>query len=107
MIVFTLASKGILRLFDLLLPAFFRKRTKRKKVFTKRNRRIIKIKNNFGLPGIVILTHVLLSIPVGVFLNTKYYGNNKWSYFYLAAGQVVWSLIFTFFFTKLHTSLPL
>jgi hypothetical protein len=102
-IVFSLASKGIIHLFDFLIPNVFRgKKKKSKKIFSKRNRRIITIKMRYGLPGIVLLTHVLLSIPVGVFLLTKYYGTNKINYFYLALGQIAWSLVFTFFYTTLY-----
>jgi hypothetical protein len=106
-VVFSLASKGIIHIFDFLFPKAFRKGRKPKKIFTKRNRRIIKIKLRFGLPGIILLTHVLLSIPVGVFLLTKYYGSKIRSYFYLVAGQLAWSVIFTFFFTKVYTLIPL
>lgn len=94
-IVFTMVSKGIIKLFTFLLPVRFRDRKKPKKVFTKRNRWLVLLKTKYGLPGIVILTPVILSIPVGVFLNTKYYGHKKISYLYLFLGQVVWSIIYT------------
>ena len=101
-VVFLLASKGIIHVFNFLFPGFVSRKKKLKKVFTKRNRRIIKIKLRYGLPGIVILTHVLLSIPVGVFLLTKFYGTKKASYIYLAMGQLAWSLVFTFFYTNIY-----
>jgi len=99
-VLFTLASKGVIKLFDVFLPLVFRKKSKPKKIFTKRNRRLINFKNKYGLPGIVILTHVLLSIPIGVFLNTKYYGKKNISYLFLLIGQIVWSFIFTFFYME-------
>ncbi len=104
--VFSLASKGIIHVFNFFFPDIFRKDRKPKKVFSKRNRRIIKIKMRYGLPGIVLLTHVLLSIPVGVFLLTKYYGNKMSSYLYLVVGQLGWSLIFTLFYTEVYNLIP-
>lgn len=104
--LFTLTSKGIIHIFDILLPRIFRRERKPKKVFTKGSRRIIRIKSKYGLPGIVILTHVLLSIPVGAFLITKYYGKKRLNYLYLFFGQLAWSLIFTLFYTKIKILLP-
>jgi len=102
-VVFALVSKGIIRILDIFLPSAFRRNKKHQKIFTKRNRQFVTIKNKYGLPGIIILTHVILSIPVGVFLNTKYYGKNKASYLYLVLGQIAWSLVYTFFYIKVKT----
>ncbi len=89
---------------DSLFPKNHRYNKRSKKIFTLRNRRLIFLKNKFGLPGIVILTPVILSIPVGVFLITKYFGRKKISYLYLFAGQIVWSFIYTFIYTKVKTA---
>lgn len=105
--VFSLASKGVIHVFDFLFPGMVGKNRKPRKVFTKRNRRIVKIKMHYGLPGIVLLTHVLLSIPVGVFLLTKYYGTKLRSYVYLTLSQLAWSVIFTFLYTKASNLVPL
>ncbi|MBN1597822.1 MAG: hypothetical protein JW894_05970 [Bacteroidales bacterium] len=96
-VVSTMISKGIIRVFNALLPA---RKKKNRKVFTKRNRRLVLLKTKYGLPGIVILTPILLSIPLGVFLNTKYYGYNKLSYLYLLLSQIAWSIVFTAFYIK-------
>lgn len=105
-IVFALASKGIIHLCDHVFPLLFRRKKKPKKIFTKRNRRIIRFKTKYGLPGIVLLTHILLSIPIGVFLVTKYYGSKKVNYLYLALGQLAWSLIYTFVYTEINDVIP-
>ena len=47
------------------------------KIIFKRNRWIVKLKHHYGMWGIVILTPVLLSLPIGAFLLRKYYSNNK------------------------------
>ena len=73
---------------------------KSKRIFTKRNRWFVKIKIKYGLFGIVVLSPVLLSIPLGSFLTVKYYGIKKTNVLWLIAGQVLWSFAFTFFYTQ-------
>jgi hypothetical protein len=99
-VVFMMLSKGLIKIFDAFWPKKLKCKRKSSKVFTRRNRRLILLKNKYGLPGIVILTPVLLSIPLGVFLNTKYYGHKKMSYLYLLLGQIGWSFIYTFVYTQ-------
>ena len=60
----------------------------------------MKIKIKYGLFGIVVLSPVLLSIPLGSFLTVKYYGIKKTNVLWLIAGQVLWSFAFTFFYTQ-------
>ncbi len=74
----------------------------KKKIFTKRNRRLIKIKNKYGLTGIIILNPLILSIPVGSFLITRYYSHLRFRYLYLVAGIIPWSVIYTFFYGILY-----
>ena len=74
------------------------KEEKKKKVFTKRNRRIVRIKQRYGLIGIAASTPLLLSIPVGVFLVVRYYPRNKSRYLYLVGSNLVWSFIYTSFY---------
>ena len=69
-----------------------------KKVFTKRNRRIVRIKSQYGLIGIAITTPFLLSIPVGVFLVIRYYRNSKRKFPYLIVSNVIWSVFYTAFY---------
>ncbi len=52
------------------------KRKSRKK-FTRRNKMIIKTRSVYGMWGIILLTPILLSIPLGAFLLRKYYHSNK------------------------------
>ncbi len=104
-IVFTMISRGFIKVYDILIPANRKSSLKPKKVFTRRIRLMISLKRNYGLAGIVILSPVLLSIPVGVFLNTKYYGQKKISYFYLFLGQIVWSFIYTITYTQVKALL--
>ncbi|WP_299345699.1 hypothetical protein [uncultured Maritalea sp.] len=67
---------------------------KKKKVFTRGNRRFINIKNKYGLIGISLLTPVLLSIPLGCFLASRYFSKNKYTLLIMIAGIVFWGVIF-------------
>ena len=72
--------------------------SKEKKIFTKRNRRIVRIKRQYGLIGIALTTPFLLSIPVGTFLVVRYYRTSKTRFLYLIASNLLWSLIYAGFF---------
>jgi len=84
---FHLLKTKIYRGLNMNIPAFVPARR-----FTKRNRFIIKIVRKYGLAGIVVLTPVLLSIPVGTFLATRYYSTNRFLLVYLSASVLFWSL---------------
>jgi hypothetical protein len=71
---------------------------KKKSVFSKRNRRIIKIKNKFGLTGIAILTPVLLSIPLGAFLGERFYKDKRKVILSISVWVVIWSVAFYFIY---------
>jgi len=69
-----------------------------KKIFTRKNRRIVRIKKKYGLTGIALITPFLLSIPVGVFLVVRYYRTSKTKFLYLIAANLIWSVIYTGFY---------
>lgn len=71
---------------------------KKKKIFTRKNRRIVRIKQKYGLIGVAFMTPLLLSIPVGVFLVVRYYRTSKTKFLYLIASNVIWSVIYTVFY---------
>ena len=62
--------------------------------FTKKNRRIVRIKQKYGLPGIAFFTPLLLSIPVGAFLVIRYYRHSRVKITYLLVSNVFWSMIY-------------
>jgi len=55
------------------------KRRNRKK-FTWINKFMVKLRRGYGMWGIILLTPVLLSLPIGAFLLRKYYHENKFSF---------------------------
>jgi len=69
-----------------------------KKTFTKRNRRIVRIKQQYGLIGIALSTPIILSIPLGAFLVVRYYRSSQTKFLYLIVSNVVWSFIYTGFY---------
>jgi hypothetical protein len=73
------------------------KKLNRKK-FTKKNRFIIKTKTTYGKWGIMLLTPVALSIPIGAFLLRKYYFKQPNTLFFallvITIEGIILSLIF-------------
>ena len=88
-------SKGIIHLYKASTLKKRQQREKHKKIVTKRNKRLVIIKKKYGLPGIVFLTPVVISIPIGTFLIVKYYGNTKKNFLFLVLSHFVWSLVYT------------
>ena len=77
-------------------------RRKEKKIFTRKNRRIVMIKQRYGLFGIALSTPFLLSIPVGTFLVIRYYRSSRAKFAYLIGANLFWSVIYTLFYTFWH-----
>lgn len=67
-------------------------RIHRGKIFTKSNRRIIKVKQKFGLAGIAFLTPMLLSYPIGALLADRFFKNKKKIVLYLSIATIFWSV---------------
>ncbi|GAB4253851.1 MAG: hypothetical protein Kow0079_09740 [Vicingaceae bacterium] len=55
----------------------YKKNSTPKKRFTKFNRFLVKIKYSYGIYGIAFLTPILLSIPVGSIVLSRYFYNDK------------------------------
>jgi hypothetical protein len=72
-------------------------RLKRKKVFTPRKRRMVRIKSKYGLIGVAMATPTLLSIPVGVFLVIRYFSHTRYKLAYLFGANLFWSVIYAVF----------
>lgn len=77
------------------LRNFARRFKKNPKVFTKRNRRFVKIWRKFGLEGVCILTPVLLSPPGGGLLANLLGTNKKKLIKWMWISAVGWGIILT------------
>lgn len=73
-------------------------KTSTKKIFSIKNKFIVKTRLKYGLWGIAFLTPILLSIPLGTFLANRYYKNKKSVLFSLAVSVICWSIIMSSFY---------
>jgi hypothetical protein len=69
-----------------------------KKKFTRKNKTIVNIRKKYGLIGIIFLTPVLLSIPIGAFLAQKYYAKKSRILVYLSLSVIMWSFFISSFY---------
>ena len=86
---------SIRKYFMVDLARFLERRSRKKPASTKTMRRFIKLRNSYGLWGIIIMTPVILSIPIGAFLLKKYYSTHKNVLAYMMISILGWSLVFT------------
>ena len=75
----------------------WRKGVTGERIFSRRNRFIVRFRSKFGLPGIVILSPILLSIPIGAFLLNKYYSKHKFAMPYMVLSILSWTAVFVAF----------
>jgi len=73
----------------------------KKKVFTKKNKIIIRAKNSIGIVGLALLTASFISIPLGTIITAKFYRHKKGAILYIF-GAI---LIVGFFTTLISYSL--
>lgn len=77
---------------NIMISKFFQKK-KKKQVFSKKVRRFINIKNKYGLLGIALITPVIISIPVGSFIASRFFSKKKHTLLTMFAGVVFWALL--------------
>ena len=75
----------------------WRKNVTGERVFSKRNRLIVWFRSKFGLLGIVVLSPIILSIPIGAFLLNKYYPKHKMAKPYMVLSILSWTAVFVAF----------
>lgn len=80
------------------------KHARSRKIFTKRNRRIVKIWKKYGLTGIAIITPVILSIPIGTIIANSLESNRKKIILYMFFSILLWSIAMTTTFELLHVA---
>ena len=93
-IVFFFIGKGIDKIGT-------KKRKPGKKIFTKKNKRIIKIKNKFGL-FVMSMTIGIISVPLGAILVGKYYNTNKLAIPSLICASIIWGFSVTYITALIH-----
>ncbi|MFM7016648.1 MAG: hypothetical protein ACKOX3_10005 [Bacteroidota bacterium] len=73
-----------------------------KKVFTKRNRRLVTIFKKYGLFGIAFLTPVLLSIPIGTIVANSFENKKRKIFLYMFISILFWSTLMVSLFEIFH-----
>lgn len=66
-----------------------------KKIFTRTNRAIVRIKSRYGMLGLVIFTPPILSIPITSLLAAKYFKHDRRTLPSLIGSILVWSVVLT------------
>lgn len=101
-IIFTYLSAGIIK----AIHNYRLKRNliHRRRIFTKFNRRVIRIKQRFGLAGIALITPII-GTPVGAFLAERFFRNKRRVIVYLSLSVIFWSLLLYFMILFFHDSL--
>jgi hypothetical protein len=75
----------------------WRKKITGERVFSKKNRMIVWFRAKLGLPGILILSPVILSLPLGAFLLNKYYSKSKFVMPFMVLSILSWTVVFVAF----------
>jgi hypothetical protein len=96
-IIFTYLSAFFVK----CMKVYRKKNNIKKKVFTTANRRIIKVKQRFGLAGIAFITPII-SQPIGAFFAEKFFKDKRKVILYLSVSVVFWAFTIYFILYLLH-----
>jgi hypothetical protein len=66
-----------------------------RKVFSRRNRFFVKMKTTYGFWGIILMTPLFLTIPVGAFLANRYYSRRKYIVTYMILSIIGWGAVYS------------
>lgn len=64
-----------------------------KRIFTRTNRAIVRLKRGYGLQGLVFLSPPILSIPIAALLAAKYFRHDRRTLPFLLLSVVIWSFV--------------
>ncbi len=95
-IVYTYLIDVIMKGVSYLMNKISPNRNANKKRFTKSNRIIIKVKKKFGIIGVCAISPLFLSIPLGVFLCLKFFGNKKMIMMWMSVFVMFWTILLYF-----------
>ena len=77
-------------------------KNQKQKIFTKSNRKIVKIWARFGLAGIALITPVILSIPIGTLIANSLVSDRRKIILYMFFSILFWSVLMTSMFELYH-----
>jgi uncharacterized membrane protein len=79
---------------------------KKRKIFSPRNRQVVKIWRKYGMVGVAFLTPLLLSPPFGTLIAVSF-GEKKWKIMsYMLVSGLFWGVVLTYTFQILRTAIP-
>jgi hypothetical protein len=67
-----------------------------RKVMTRKNKLIVRVKNKFGLTGIAFVTPCIISIPIGTLVAVAFYRKRRPVLLYLIISLVLWSFVLNY-----------
>jgi uncharacterized membrane protein len=81
----------------------FNRFRKKKKLFTPKNRRLVRIWRKYGLKGVAFLTPVFFSPIVGTIMAISFGEPAKRIIFYMLGSALFWGVIFSLFIDELNS----
>lgn len=99
-IIFTYLSASLLK----WMHYYREKRNIQKKSFTRSTRRMIRIKQRFGLAGIAFITPII-SQPIGAFFAEKFFKDKRRVIVYLSVSVIFWAVALYFILLIFHDQL--
>lgn len=90
-IFFTYVYEGFKALIYRLSPRL-KARRDRRPTFSKKNRRLVKFKQRFGLVGIAFMSPTMISLPVGVIIANSFVTNKPKLFLYMTISVIAWTL---------------
>ena len=66
-----------------------------KRIFTRTNRTIVKIKHRYGVIGLVSISPPILSVPITSLLAAKYFRHERRTLPVLLGSIIIWSVVLT------------
>lgn len=61
----------------------------RKKIFTRGNKLVVRMKRRLGIVGISMFAPLFLSVPIGSIISAKFYGKDKRTFWFIGLGMLV------------------
>lgn len=67
-----------------------------KRIFTRTNRLIVRVKRGYGLQGLAVIGPAILSIPIGSVIAAKYFRHDRRTLPALLSSVLIWSVVLSF-----------
>jgi hypothetical protein len=64
-----------------------------KRIFTRTNRLIVRMKSGYGIKGLALIVPTILSIPIGTVIAAKYFRHDRRTLPVLLSSVVLWAVV--------------